>query len=99
MMKKASLAAFVLALGLAALSAAPRAEAGVVVGVGIGLPGVAVVTPPPLWPAPYYYPYWGGPAIAFGYGYYPPYYYPHYGYHRYYGPGGYGWHGGWHGHH
>jgi hypothetical protein len=55
----------VVALGFCAAGLSSRAEAGVVVGVGIGLPGVAVVAPPviayaplpALYAAPYYYRY------------------------------------------
>jgi hypothetical protein len=73
-------AAFALAgaLGIAGISNPKPAEAGVVVGVGIGLPGVAVVAPPVVaYPPvvgvyPYYYgrPYFYRPGfIRYGYGF------------------------------
>jgi hypothetical protein len=70
----------VVALGFCAAGFSSRAEAGVVVGVGIGLPGVAVVAPPviaypplpALYAAPYYYRYprYYYPALVpYGFGY------------------------------
>ena len=69
MVKLASLA-LTAVIGAAALVGSNSANAGVV--VGIGLPGVAVVTP-----GPYYYgypysvgaPYYYGPYVGLGYGY------------------------------
>ena len=70
-MRKLAAIALGVALGFCAAGFSARSEAGVVVGVGIGLPGVAVIAPPmiayPPLPArgaaPYYYRY-------------PRYYYP-----------------------
>jgi len=86
------LAAFALvgALGIGAMGSATPAEARVVVGVGIGLPGVTLVAPYPYtpavgWYAPYYYgpPYAYGPGfVRFGYGF-RGYGYRGYGYHGY----------------
>lgn len=77
-----------LAAGIAGF--APAAMAGhVVVGVGIGLPGVAVVAPGPLAVVPPYYygPGYFGPAYVggpfFGYGYYGR-RYGHFGPHGYF---------------
>jgi hypothetical protein len=65
------------ALGVAGVGSAKPAEAGVVVGVGIGLPGVAVAPPVVAYPPvvgvyPYYYgrPYFYRPGfIGYGYGF------------------------------
>ena len=84
-MHKFAALALTAALGVAGLGYAKSADAGVVVGVGVGLPG-AVVAPP-------YYAY--PPAI----GVYAPYYrgWPYYYGPGYYGPGyarfGYGFRG------
>jgi len=73
-MHKFAALALVAALGIAGMGYAKPAEARVYIGVGIGLPGVAVVAPPvvayapPVAYRPYYY---GRP-------YYYPYYYPYY---------------------
>lgn len=84
-------------LGAGAIGVAPDAQAGhLFVGIGIGLPGIAVVAPAPLFvPRPYYYygpgyypyPYAGLPAVAVGGFYGRPYpnYYGYRGYAR-------GWH-------
>ena len=76
------LAAFALAaaLGIAAIGYAKPADAGVVVGVGIGLPGVALAPPVYAYPpavgiyAPYYYGrpfplYYPRGFARFGYGF------------------------------
>ncbi|MGO9036602.1 MAG: hypothetical protein ACLPX1_15285 [Steroidobacteraceae bacterium] len=71
-MRKLAFIAIVAALGLCAAGLSSRAEAGVVVGVGIGLPGIAVVAPPVIYPAPYYYrhPRYYYPAfVPYGIGY------------------------------
>jgi len=75
-----------LALGTAAATFAPAAEAGhVVVGFGIGLPGVALYAPGYYGPA-YYGPAYYGPGYALPfYGYYGGYGY--YGHPYRYGPG------------
>ncbi len=69
-MRKPASVALAVALGLCAAGFSARTEAGVVVGVGIGLPGMVVAPPaiafpplPALYAAPYYYRY-------------PRYYYP-----------------------
>jgi hypothetical protein len=78
--RKLAAIALVVALGFCAAGLSARAEAGVVVGVGIGLPGDAVVAPPviayrpfrALYAAPYYYRYprYFYPAFApYGIGY------------------------------
>jgi hypothetical protein len=87
-MHKLAALALTAVLGVAGMGYAKPAEARVYIGVGIGLPGVAVVAPPAVaYPpvvglyGPYYY---GRP--------YYPYYYPYYyrpGFVRY----GYGFHG------
>ena len=76
-MHKFAALALVAALGIAGMGYAKPAEARVYIGVGIGLPGVAVVAPPVL-----AYP----PAVGvYGPYYYGrPYYYP---YPYYYRPG------------
>jgi hypothetical protein len=85
-MHKFAAIALTAALGLAGMGYAKSADAGVVVGVGVGLPGV-VVAPPA-----YAYP----PAV----GVYAPYYrgWPYYYGRGFYGPGyarfGYGFRGG-----
>jgi len=61
--RKLASIALVVALGFCAAGLSSRAEAGVVVGVGIGLPGIAYPPFPALYAAPYYYRY-------------PRYYYP-----------------------
>ena len=79
-MRKLASITLVVALGFCAAGFSSRAEAGVVVGVGIGLPGVAVVAPPviayaplpALYAAPYYYRYprYYYPALVpYGFGY------------------------------
>jgi hypothetical protein len=83
-MRKFASLALVAALGLGAATLSKPADAGVVVGVGVGLPGAAVVAPAAVAYPPY------------GVGYYPGAYgrYPHY-----YRPGywhGYGWGYGYH---
>jgi hypothetical protein len=68
-----------LALGAAASVYTPKADAGVVVGVGLPVPGIApavVAGPGP------YYPYAGGPVVGFGVRCCGPFYG-----HPYYGPG------------
>jgi len=72
-------AAATVALGIGTAGAAPAAHAGhVFVGIGIGLPGVAITAPIGVVPAPYYYgPAYYGPALVP-----PPLYY---GYGGYYG--------------
>jgi hypothetical protein len=69
------------ALGFAGMAFAKPAEARVYVGVGIGLPGVALVAPPVVGVYPYGYarPYVYGPGFRYGYGW------PGYGYHGYHG--------------
>jgi hypothetical protein len=78
--RKLASIALAVALGLCAAGFSARTEAGVVVGVGIGIPGVAVVVPPviayppfpALYAAPYYYRYprYYHPAFApYGFGY------------------------------
>jgi hypothetical protein len=77
-MHKFAALALTAALGLAGVGYAKSADAGVVVGVGVGLPGAALVAPPVYgYPpavgiyAPYYrgWPYYYGPGFArFGYG-------------------------------
>jgi len=87
------------ALGVAGVGSAKPAEAGVVVGVGIGLPGLAVAPPVVAYPPvvgvyPYYYgrPYFYRPGfIGYGYGFHG------YGFHGY-GFRGYGFRGGTRGH-
>jgi hypothetical protein len=86
-MHKLAALALTAVFGVAAMGYTKPAEARVYVGVGIGLPGVALAAPPA-----YAYP----PAV----GVYPPYYYygsPYYYGRPYYGPGivryGYGFHG------
>ena len=80
-MHKLAALALTAALGVAGMGYAKPADARVIVGVGIGLPGVAVVAPPAFGYAP---------AV----GVYGPY---HYGRPYYYRPGfvhyGYGFHG------
>ena len=80
-MRKFTSLALVAFLGLGAAALSRPAEAGVVVGVGVGLPGVAVGVPAPVvgavpvvYPAGAYYRY--------------PHAYPGWRY-------GYGWHRGW----
>ena len=79
-MRKLACIGLVVALGFCAASLSARAEAAVVAGVGIGLPGVAVVAPPvitypplpALYAAPYYYRYprYNYPAfVPYGFGY------------------------------
>ena len=84
-MHKLAALALTAALGVAAMGYAKPAEARVYIGVGIGLPGVALAVPPlfPYTPAvgvyapyyygrPYYYgwPYYYRPGFArYGYGY------------------------------
>jgi hypothetical protein len=95
-MHKIAALALTAVLGVAAMGYTKPAEAHVYVGVGIGLPGVALAAPPVyayppvvgVYPpyyyygSPYYYgrPYYYGPGIV-RYGY---------GFHGYYGHGGYG---------
>jgi hypothetical protein len=92
-MKKFAALALTAALGVAGMGYAKSADARVVIGVGVGLPGVALVAPPVY--APYYaaWPSYYGPGFArFGYGF-RGYGFAHgYGYgHGYYGHGsGYG---------
>jgi hypothetical protein len=84
-MRKLTSLALVAALGLGAAALSKPADAGVV--VGVGLPGVAVVAPPVVAPAPVVAP------VGFYYRY--PHFYPGW----YGGRYGYGWHRGWyHGH-
>jgi hypothetical protein len=95
-----------LALGAAMMAGAALdttvatpANAGVSVGIGIGVPGpyVAPVNPYPCWGYNYYapgcsYPSYGGPVWVGGRWYYGPHYY------RYWGGRPWVWaHGGWHG--
>jgi hypothetical protein len=76
-MSKFAALALVGTLGIAGIGNPKPAEAGVVVGVGIGLPGVAVAPPVFAYPPavgvyPYYYgrPYFYRPGfIRYGYGY------------------------------
>ena len=76
-MHKFAALALVAALGIAGMGYAKPAEARVYIGVGIGLPGVAVVAPPVVAYAP---------SVAYGPYYYGrPYYYPYY--YPYYRPG------------
>jgi hypothetical protein len=83
------------------MGVAPAASAGhVAVGIGIGLPGIAIVAPAPFAGVPPYF--YGaayyGPAFAAG----PPYGYRYYGHPYYrYAPRGYvhGYRGGWYPHH
>jgi hypothetical protein len=69
-MHKLAALALTAALGAAAMGYAKSADARVVIGVGVGLPGVALAVPPVY--APYYraWPYHYGPGFArFGYGF------------------------------
>jgi hypothetical protein len=75
-MHKLAALAFTAVLGIAGMAYAKQAEARVYVGVGIGLPGVALVAPPVVaYPpalgvyAPYYYgrPFYYGPGFRYGY--------------------------------
>jgi hypothetical protein len=76
-MHKLAALALATALGIAGMGYAKSADAGVVVGVGVGLPGVALVAPPYAYPpavgiyAPYYrgWPYYGPGFARFGYGF------------------------------
>jgi hypothetical protein len=76
-MHKLAAIALVVALGVAGMGYARPAEARVYVGVGIGLPGVALVAPPYAYPtvrgiyAPYYYgrPYYYPGFARYGYGF------------------------------
>ena len=87
-----------LALAAGTAGFAPSATAGhVAVGIGIGLPGVAVVAPAPV-VSPYYYygpGYYYGPAYVgapfWGYGYFGRPYYRYGAYRGYY----HGYRGGW----
>lgn len=76
-------------LGLSAAGFSVPAQAGVVVGVGVGLPAPVVAAPAPVVvvPAPVVYPWAWYPGVRFGWGY---------GWHGGYWHGGYGygWHGG-----
>lgn len=79
-------------LAIAGAALSPPARAGVVVSVGVPVPGV-VVTPPALvtpWPLPYAVPPYPG-YVRFGYG-------VPYGYRYWVGPGARGWwgYGRWH---
>jgi hypothetical protein len=81
-----------IALGIGAAGTAPAAHAGhVVVGIGIGLPGVAIAAPIGVVPAPYYYgpayygPAWVAPPLYYGYYGRPYYRYAPRGYARGYG--------------
>jgi hypothetical protein len=83
----AAIAAAALSVGLATF--APKAEAHVSIGIGIAVPGVAVVAPVPapfvVAPGPYYYgaPYYP-PYVAVGpaFGWRAHYWGRPYGYHR-----------------
>jgi hypothetical protein len=71
-MHKLAALALTAALGVAAMGYAKPAEARVYIGVGIGLPGVALAVPPYYYGRPYYYgwPYYYRPGFArYGYGY------------------------------
>ena len=84
-MHKLAALAITAALGIAGMGYTKPAEARVYVGVGIGLPGVALVAPPVV-------------AYPPAFGVYAPYYYgrPYYPY--YYGRFGYGFRGYGYGH-
>ena len=87
-MHKLAALALTAVLGIAGMAYTKPAEARVYVGVGIGLPGVALVAPPVYaYPpavgvyAPYYYrPYYYGPGfVRYGYGFHGGYYGHRYG--------------------
>jgi hypothetical protein len=86
-MRKFTSLALIAALGLGAAALSKPADAAVAVGVGVGLPGVAVVAPPVVAPAPlgvyYRYPrfspgWYGGWRHGYGYGWHRGWYHGRY---------------------
>src|SRR6266403_808347 len=82
-MHKLAALALMAVVGAAGMGYAKPAEARVYIGVGIGLPGVAVVAPPAVaypppvvygpyyYGRPYYYPYYYRPGfVRYGYGFF-----------------------------